>query len=98
MFVRGRAAPLPCAADLSSLIARSSPERAQLLLWLEVEISFGHRNGPTPWRIEHSTLPFREGQCVTHAGALQRRGHQVAVEGNNLRRWRILDWSLAASL
>jgi hypothetical protein len=97
IYVRGRAASLPRAADLPSLIARTQPNRAQLLAWLDVEISFGHRNGPTPWRIAHSTLPFREGQILTYPGAIQRRGHQVAVEGND-RRWTILDWSLGASL
>lgn len=98
MFVRGRALTLPRAADLSSLIARTRPERTQLLAWLDVEISFGRRNGPAPWRIEHSTLPFREGQTVTSPGALQRRGHQLVVEGEAGRRWMILDWTLDAGL
>ena len=98
MFVRGRAHPLPKAIDLTSLIAQARPSRAQLLDWLNVEISFGHRSGAAPWRIEHSTLPFREGMSVTLAGAIQRRGHQVAIEGNNERRWMILDWSLGAGL
>jgi len=97
MFVRGRALPLPGAADLSCLIARVRPSRAQWLDWLDVEISFGHCTGPAPWRIEHSTLPFREGQCVTHPGALQRRGHRIAVEGGHARLWNILDWHLDAT-
>ncbi|WP_310448335.1 hypothetical protein [Thiobacillus sp.] len=104
IHVRGRAHPLPHIAnqknvsDLASLIARSRPSRAQLLDWLNVEISFGHRNGPAPWRIERSTLPFREGQFVTHPGALQRRGHRLIVEGNNERRWMIMDWNFGAML
>jgi hypothetical protein len=98
MFVRGRAHSLPNAIDLPSLIVQARPSRAQLLDWLNVEISFGHRSGATPWRIEHSTLPFREGMSVTQAGAIQRRGHQVAIEGNNERRWMILDWGLDAGL
>lgn len=98
MFVRGRAHPPPSAVDLSSLIAQARPSRAQLLDWLNVEISFGHRSGATPWRIEHSTLPFREGKTLSLAGAIQRRGHQVAIEGNNERRWMILDWSLGTAL
>lgn len=96
MFVRGRSTRLPRAADLSSLIAHARPDRKQLLAWLDIEISFGHRNGPTPWNIEHSTLPFREGQCITCPGALRRHGHQLVVEGNGTRRWMILDWALAA--
>ena len=98
MFVRGRAHALPSAVDLPDLIARTRPSRVQLLDWLNVEISFGHRSGATPWRIEHSTLPFREGKTLTLAGAIQRRGHQVAVEGSNERRWMILDWSLGTAL
>ncbi|MGA9163003.1 MAG: hypothetical protein WBZ31_00985 [Thiobacillus sp.] len=104
IHVRGRPHPLPSIAnqksvtDLARLIAQARPSRAQWLDWLNVEISFGHRNGPTPWRIELSTLPFREGQIVTHPGALQRRGHQLVVEGNNERRWMILDWSPDVSL
>jgi hypothetical protein len=98
MFVRGRTHPLPCAADLPELIARVRPSRAQLLDWLNVEISFGHRTGPTPWRIEHSTLPCREGQILAQPDAIQRRGHALAIEGCNERRWRILDWNLDAAL
>jgi hypothetical protein len=98
MYVRGRAQPLPMATDLSHLIARAQPSRSQLLDWLDVEISFGYRKGPAPWRIEHSTLPFREETFLTRPGAIQRLGYQIAVEGSNERRWRILDWSLAASL
>jgi len=98
LYVRGRTHPLPSAFDLGSLIARTRPVRAQLLDWLNVEISFGHRNGIAPWRIEHSTLPFREGQTLTRPGAIQRRDDQLAVEGDNARRWMILDWSLGAAL
>jgi len=98
MYVRGRAQPLPAATDLSRLIARTQPSHSQVLDWLDVEISFGYRKGPTPWRIEHSTLPFREETFLTRPSAIQRLGYQIAVEGSNERRWRILDWSLGASL
>ena len=98
IHVRGRAQPLPHAADLSKLIAETRPSRAQWLDWLDVEISFGHRSGPTPWRIEHSTLPFREGQTFAQPGAIQRRGPQIAVEGRNERRWKIRDWNLDTAL
>lgn len=98
MYVRGRAQPLPAATDLARLIARAQPSRSQLLDWLDVEISFGYRMGPNPWRIEHSTLPFREEAFLTRPGAIQRLGYQVAVESSNERRWRILDWNLGESL
>jgi hypothetical protein len=98
VFVQGRAQPLPAETNLSRLIARAQPSRSQLLDWLDVEISFGYRRGPNPWRIEHSILPFREEAFLTRPGAIQRLGYQVAVEGSNERRWRILDWSLGESL
>ena len=96
MFVRGRAARLPRAADLSTLIAHARPDREQLLAWLDIEISYGRRSGPTPWRIEHSSLPFREGRCVASPGALQRHGHRQVVEDGGERRWMILDWAVTA--
>ena len=98
IYVRGRAQPLPKATDLSRLIARTQPSQSQILDWLNVEISFGYRKGPNPWRIEHSTLPFREETTLTRPGAIQRLGYQIAIEGSNERRWRILDWSLGTSL
>lgn len=98
IYVRGRARPLPAATDLCRLIARTLPARSQLLDWLDVEISFGYRKGPNPWRIEHSTLPFREEAFLTRPGAIQRLGYQIAIESRNERRWKILDWGLGAAL
>ncbi len=103
IYVRGRPHPLPTAqrhsvVDLAGLVAEARPSRAQLLDWLNMEISFGYLNGPAPGRIEHSTLPFREGQRFMRPHTLQRRGHQLAVEGDNARRWMILDWRLGPSL
>lgn len=60
IYVCGRSQRLPGVPGGASLIARSQPTREQLLDMLDVEISFGYRYGPAPWRIEHSTLPFRE--------------------------------------
>lgn len=95
VYVRARPQPLPRkAADLSSLIAAVRPSRAQLLDWLDFEISFGQRAGPDAWRIQRSTLPFREGQAVTAPGAIRRVGHQLALEDAPDRRWLIRDWSL----
>lgn len=98
MYVRGRTRPLPKAADLSQLVTLSQSSHSQLLDWLNFEISFGYRKGPSPWRIEHSTLPFREETYFTRPGAIQRLGYQIAVEGRHERRWKILDWSLGTSL
>jgi hypothetical protein len=98
IYVRGRGPYLPGAPGLASLIKQSQPSRAQLLDWLDVEISFGYRYGSVPWQIEHSTLPFREGRRLTRPCAIRRLGHQLAVEGDNERRWLILDWSMGAAL
>jgi hypothetical protein len=98
IYVRGRSLPLPGATDLSRLISQTRPSREQLMDWLDVEISFGYRYGPAPWRIEHSTLPFREGRLFTHPCAIRRLGHQLAVEDNHERRWMIRDWSMGAAL
>ena len=98
VFVRARARPTPVGTSLASLIERLRPDRAALIDWLDFELSFGHRVGDTPWRIERSTLPFREGQCVTRSGAIQRRRPALAIEGDNAQRWHILDWSPEALL
>ena len=103
IYVRGRTHTLPAnahrrpVADLAGGIAGVQPARAHLLGWLDMEISLGYLNGAAPGTIRHSTLPFREGQRLIRPGTLQRRGHQVAVEGDSERRWRIHDWSLDAS-
>lgn len=87
IYVRGRP---PVGSTASS--------RARLLWQVAVEISFGYRHGPAPWRIEHSTLPFREGQRLTRPRAIRRLGHQLAVEDDNTRRWMILDWDVGEVL
>lgn len=92
-YVRARAGVLPAAASLSELIAARRPSRGQLLDWLDFEISLGRRDGARPWRIEHSTLPFREGQVVFPAGRPQRAGPDSAVDGDRVR-WQILEWDL----
>jgi hypothetical protein len=103
IYVRGRMHALPAnahrhpVADLAGGIAGVQPARAQLLGWLDMEISLGYLNGAAPGTIQHSTLPFREGQRLIRPGTLRRRGHQVAVEGDSERRWLIHDWRLDAS-
>ncbi len=60
MYARGRAEPLPPNTKLSSLLdAAGSLGEAQALF--DCEISFG-RKGAEEWRIERSSLPFREGK------------------------------------
>jgi hypothetical protein len=61
-YARNRARDLPTGASLAALIASTQPSRAQLVAWLDCELSVGRvRGGRVPWEIEHSTLPWREG-------------------------------------
>ncbi|HSD92093.1 MAG TPA: hypothetical protein VLB11_03610, partial [Methyloceanibacter sp.] len=62
IYARGRAKPLPRDTDLSCLLdTAGSLEAAQELF--DCEISFGRRSGEE-WRIERSSLPFREGRLL----------------------------------
>ncbi|BCB25304.1 hypothetical protein SKTS_01900 [Sulfurimicrobium lacus] len=93
VYVRARPQPLPAADHFSQLIAKSQPSRSQLLDWLDFEISFGRRSGTTPWRIERSTLPFREGKRIVQPDGLQRLDSRTLFETEAGRRWRVLDES-----
>jgi hypothetical protein len=63
LLARPRPAPLPTGSTLPKLVAKAGRDRRHLQAMLDCEISLG-RLGPArrPWRIELSTLPFREGQ------------------------------------
>jgi hypothetical protein len=99
IYVQGRPRQLPAkAAPRTPAAAQPKAARAQLLDQVDVEISFGYRYGPAPWRIEHSTWPFREGQYLSRSRAIRRLGHQLAVEEEYNRRWMILDWNVGAAL
>ena len=58
MVARARADALPAAADLASLLESAGTEAAMRSL-VDCEISFGGVGGDG-WRIERSTLPYRE--------------------------------------
>src|SRR5262249_27326837 len=58
MYARARAVALPAGASLTELIAKTHATRDQIIAYLDCEISFGTVAG---WRIERSTLPWREG-------------------------------------
>ena len=67
-FARNRTRDLPAGMSLDSLIASMRPSRAQLVEWLDCELSVGRvRGGRVPWEIEHSTLPWREGHRLEFA-------------------------------
>ena len=95
VYVRARSHPLPAASNLSQLIAATRPSHAQLLDWLDFEISFGRRTGSRAWHIELSTLPFREGERIVQPDDLQWLDNQIVIETAAERRWHVLDYHSA---
>lgn len=68
LFARARPGPpLEEAASLLHFGAARGNCREELIALLDFEISLGRRAGAEPWRIELSTLPFREGQLLEAA-------------------------------
>lgn len=71
-YARNRTSDLPEGASLEALIATAHPSRTTLVQWLDCELSVGRiRGGRVPWEIEHSTLPWREGQRLEFAGEIR---------------------------
>lgn len=63
IYARNRASDLPMADSLADLIKSTQASRAQILAWLDCEVSHGFvEGGSKPWEIQFSTLPFRTGQ------------------------------------
>jgi hypothetical protein len=60
MLVQDRSHPLPAADNLEALSSQAS--NADLAAALNLEISFGRIENADFWRIELSTLPWREGK------------------------------------
>jgi hypothetical protein len=91
MYARGRGIAMPDLPDLRRCV-QAAPTRTDLLHLLDCEISFGHVGAG--WHIEHSSLPFREGEMLSPQ-SLQGRHLQttdVDIEGRALaRRWRIVE-------
>ena len=94
MFARSRSVPLPPGADLTECLktARSLAEEQDLF---DCEISFG-RVRDHQWRIERSSLPFREGQALRPdiaAGTGSLLLDDVTTEGSAIRRaWQIASY------
>jgi hypothetical protein len=95
IYARGRSAALPAGAGLTQLIAQSrSREAAQDLF--DCEISFGRRRGAA-WRIERSSLCFREGASL--APFVDDRANALLIDdvspsGSVVRRqWQIDDFA-----
>jgi len=65
IFVRDRAAVLPSALSLDALLSEATLSRQQCIELLDFEVSFGRvAGGKSPWEIQLSTLPFREGMAL----------------------------------
>jgi hypothetical protein len=62
VYVRNRAKDLPLSPSFEALFKATNPTREQISEYLDCEFSVGRtRGGSTPWEIEQSTLPWREG-------------------------------------
>jgi len=99
MYARGRTAALPGGRRLSELLAESGSRAAAQDLF-DREISFGRRRG-ADWRIERSSLCFREGASL--APVLDDRANALLVgdlspSGSAVtRRWRVDAFACASS-
>ena len=87
MFVRDRVVATQRADSLVTLIEAKVPERAQIIELLDFEISFGKRaTDKLPWRIQHSTIPYREGQPLMDDATLAQIAVQAGKDPRPIRR------------
>lgn len=63
-YARPRQVALPKNTSLANAIHTCTPQREQLLDWLDMEISFGEMLDDKHWEIKQSTLPFKEQMTV----------------------------------
>lgn len=70
-YARDRAVALPAGRDLAALLCDADAAQAQALI--DCEISFGTIT-PEGWRIDRSTLPWREGALLLGADARMASG------------------------
>jgi hypothetical protein len=92
LYARNRARDLPAARSLVALIDSVRPTRALLTQWLDLELSAGRiRGGASDWRIEHSTLPWREGERLAFAARVVADPKSGALSGRAAagERWTI---------
>jgi hypothetical protein len=66
-YARPRTITLPKAPSLYHAIHTYKPKRELLLDWLDMEISFGEMLDERHWKIQHSSLPFKELLVVSQA-------------------------------
>lgn len=68
-FIRPRNLDLPDADSLLSAIDTGQHNQQNIVDWLDFEISFGDVIDATHGKINHSTLPFREGKLLNFSSA-----------------------------
>lgn len=95
MVLRGRRVPVEQARLIRSRVEEGVASETELAEYADFEISFGHKR-ESEWRIELSTLPWREGQTAFMAGALSAAVGGVVYDATALRGWRVMERSGAA--
>lgn len=93
MHVRSRLQQhLPHAESLVALVESEGSEEARLRSLVDFDISFA-RQTPGGWRIQLSTLPFREGSILLAQERLpQPKDGILRLGGARPSRWQVLEW------
>jgi hypothetical protein len=98
LYAGDRAKPLPPAESLIELVKAAGGDRGQILPYLDCEISLGTIVAAGGWRIDASTLPFREGEPLFAAAAVRADGDDIEVDSDTgITRWRIAESSLPSA-
>jgi hypothetical protein len=83
VYARNREKDLPVAASLDTLISSTHPTRATIVEFLNFELSVGRVRGDSvSWKIERSTLPWREGRHLEFADTIATSARSGLVPRN----------------
>lgn len=97
VYARKRSRPLPNADSLTTLLIDSAPDKNKQLDYLNCEISYGVcKSSRTPWEIQLSTLPWREGYSLWSLSDLTidlEKG-QVLQTISNPAAQQVLSWTI----
>jgi len=98
VFARSRSCPLEPAETLCGLVASADGDRAAIEGYLDCEVSIGSLGSDVrAWRIELSTLPWREGQRLFPRGDARTEPDEgvfrVDTSAGSVR-WRVNDTNL----